>query len=316
MSKQDFSSLSIDEIHKLAVLFAESGLFGDSTAAQCFVRIKAGQELGISPFASMTSIQMANGRPSLSASLMLAMIKNSGKYQIRKLRHNNEICQLEIFELFGQKWDSLGTVSFSMADAKKAELTTGRNAHTWRKYPSQMLFWRCISNVFRQSCPELALGLEIQTLEENDSGGWEDYKTINTVSPLPEPKEPKELKLIDLADATTITDMANAIITATTQPEPKLSKWEQKKLDGIKWAITQGLDEDTAITMADKCSSRREYFEAVNKKIESDKQNLDLPTPEETTKIIIPNTEPEPITPEREPIEPEPELVLSDIPDF
>jgi len=48
--------------------FAESGMFPDiKSAAQAAVKIQAGKEFGIQPFASMTGIHIIAGKPVIGA---------------------------------------------------------------------------------------------------------------------------------------------------------------------------------------------------------------------------------------------------------
>jgi hypothetical protein len=64
--------------------FAESGMFTDvKSAAQAIVKIQAGQEIGIPPFASMTGIHIIQGKPTIGAGLIASRVKGSGKYDYR-----------------------------------------------------------------------------------------------------------------------------------------------------------------------------------------------------------------------------------------
>jgi hypothetical protein len=59
---------SVDDLARLARVFAASGLFGragnqDTQIAECAIRLMAGMEAGFSPFASATGVHIINGRP-------------------------------------------------------------------------------------------------------------------------------------------------------------------------------------------------------------------------------------------------------------
>jgi len=72
---------SFDDIQRIATAMVRSGYFNDSReVAQAITKILAGRELGFGPFASMSGIYIVNGRPALSANLMAAAVKRSGKY--------------------------------------------------------------------------------------------------------------------------------------------------------------------------------------------------------------------------------------------
>jgi len=75
---------SMDDAMKAANAMAASGFFQDARqAAQAVVKILAGQELGVGPFTSMTGVYIIQGRPALSANIMAAAVKRSGRYNFR-----------------------------------------------------------------------------------------------------------------------------------------------------------------------------------------------------------------------------------------
>ncbi len=59
------------EIMSIGKAFAESGMFPDiKSAAQAIVKIQAGAELGIAPFAAMSGIHIIKGKPTIGAGIM------------------------------------------------------------------------------------------------------------------------------------------------------------------------------------------------------------------------------------------------------
>lgn len=121
---------SIDETMSLGKLLAQSGYFADSRdAAQAVVKVLAGAELGFGPIASMTGINIIKGKVTLSANLIAAAIKRSGRYNYRVRKMTDETCEIVFFE--GK--DEIGVSTFTMADAKAAGLNSGDN---WRKFPA------------------------------------------------------------------------------------------------------------------------------------------------------------------------------------
>lgn len=161
----NLSIKSIDDLARISKLMASSGFFQDSRdAAQCAVKILAGMEMGISPFAAMSGIFIIQGKPCLSANIMASRIKASMRYDYKIIVHTEDICKLNLFE----NGKLIGESSFTMDDAVKAECSTGKNQATWRKYPRNMLFARAISNAFRWHFSDLAGGSNIYTPEELD----------------------------------------------------------------------------------------------------------------------------------------------------
>ncbi len=163
-------------ITSLGEIFAQSGFFGDARqASQAIVKILAGQELGLPPIASMTGIDIIKGKISLSAVAMATVLKRHGDYDYRVRKHNNEGCEIEFF----YKDDSLGISSFTLEDAKQANLF--QNQPNYKKYPRNMLFARAMSNGIRWYCPEVLGGpaytpgeLEQETEKGSDDGKVED----------------------------------------------------------------------------------------------------------------------------------------------
>ena len=141
------------EIMSIGKAFAESGMFPDvKTAAQAIVKIQAGKELGIEPFASIQGINIVQGKPVVSANLQAGLIKKSGKYKHKVLEHNEQVCKLEFYEKWGDSWQSIGTSEFSMKEAQQAGLAT---KDVWKKYAKNMLFARAMSNGAKWYCADV-----------------------------------------------------------------------------------------------------------------------------------------------------------------
>ena len=137
-------------------IFAESGMFPDiKSKAQALVKILAGKELGISPFESMASIYIVNGKLALTSKAMASMIKKSPAYDYMVDTLTDEECSISFFETHGEEQNPLGTSKFTFKDAAKAGLV---NKDVWKNYPKNMLFARALSNGCRWFCPEAISG--------------------------------------------------------------------------------------------------------------------------------------------------------------
>lgn len=138
------------DIMQLGNVLAKSQYFQDAKdAAQAVVKVLAGRELGIGPVASMTGIYIVKGRVTLSSTLMAAQIKRSGKYDYRIRQHDEQGCVIEFF----QGSESIGTSSFTQADAKAAGLWNA--SEPWKKTPRNMMFARAMSNGAKWYCPDV-----------------------------------------------------------------------------------------------------------------------------------------------------------------
>lgn len=144
----------------LAKYFVDSGLFKDTgDVAKAMVKIMLGQTLGIGPVESMMGVNIIQGRIALSANLMAAKVKASGKYNYRVTTSTNEVCEIEFYEA----GESVGKASFTITEAKAAGLS---DKAVWRQYPSDMLFARALSRGARRYCPDAFGAAAVYTPEE------------------------------------------------------------------------------------------------------------------------------------------------------
>jgi hypothetical protein len=126
--------------------FFKSGMFSDiKSAQQAVVKIMAGAEMGISPFAAMSGIHIIQGKPTIGAGLMAARVKGFGKYDYKVLEHSDKICSIEYF----QGSNSLGVSTFTIEDAKKA------GTKNIDRFPKNMLFARAMSNGVKWFTPDI-----------------------------------------------------------------------------------------------------------------------------------------------------------------
>jgi len=161
--------MMVGDIMSMAKTFAESGLFNDTKdMAKAFVKIQAGQEIGIAPFQAMSGIHIIQGKPTIGAGIMASKIKGSGKYDYKVIQQDETACVLEFY----QGKEKLGKSSFTIEDAKRA------GTQNVAKYARNMLFARAISNGLKWYCPDVFSG-PVYTPEdfngvEQETGNYED----------------------------------------------------------------------------------------------------------------------------------------------
>ncbi len=215
---------SLNETMELGNLLAQSGFFADSRgAAQAVVKVLAGREIGFGPIASMTGIHVISGRVSISANLMAAAIKRSGRYDYRVREMTPQRCEIEFRERYGDKWEIIGSSEFTAQDARLA------GTKNMDKYARNMLFARAMSNGARWYCPDI-FGGPVYTPEEmgatvdGETGEVIDAPTPRiVVERQPEPPKPNN--------------------GATQQQDPPgfavWADWTNAN-DAKAWAMTQG----------------------------------------------------------------------------
>lgn len=176
---------TIAEMQSLGEVFVRSKFFADSTdAAQAIVKVMAGAELGFPPIASMTGVYIVKGKVSLSANLIAAAIKRSGRYTYRVLKLDDSGCEIAFYE----GGTEIGSSSFTREDAQRAQLL---GKETWRSFFRNMAFARALSNGAKWHCPDV-FGGPVYTPEELGANVDGDGEVIN-VTPEPETKRPLAL---------------------------------------------------------------------------------------------------------------------------
>lgn len=171
--------LDFDTLQRMSLALYKSGFFGDvKSEAQAIVKVMAGQELGLPPFASMSGIHIIQGKPVLGANVIATLVKNDPRYNYRPVRHDDTACTLAWYE----NGELVGEASFTMEEAKAAGLT---NKDNWKKYPSDMLFARAISRGARRFAPGIFGGAPVYTPDEMGVDMDEEGYTVVNATPMP-----------------------------------------------------------------------------------------------------------------------------------
>ena len=202
---QALVKMETPDVMTLGKVLASSGYFTDARqAGQAVVKILAGQELGFGPVASMTGIYIVKGKVSLSANLLAAAIKRTGRYTYKVKALTETECSIE----FSENGTALGVSTFTMKDAK----TAGLAGDNWRKYPRNMLFARAMSNGAKWYCPDVfggplytpdELGAEV----DGETGEIIDVEPVRAkptkvdppeeIAPTPEPESATDTPELD-----------------------------------------------------------------------------------------------------------------------
>jgi hypothetical protein len=239
------------DLMTLGQTLARSGYFQDTReAAQAVVKVLAGAEMGIGPIAAMTGIYIVKGRVTLSANLMAAQIKRSGKYDYRITRMDDTGCTI----LFFQAGEQVGESTFDEADAKAAGLLSGDN---WKKFPRNMYFARAMSNGAKWYCPDVFSG---------------PVYTPDELSAAPEDSTPQ------LPPAPPANPMTGEVIDQPPQTNGRVSKreaLEARLLETIEEARALGIDVTDADqiagqTDADLISAGKKLRAAIDKAKQED----------------------------------------------
>jgi hypothetical protein len=168
----------VDQIERMAVSVARSGLFGVKTSDQAMALMLIAQAEGLHPAIAARDYHVINGRPALRADAMLARFQAAGG----KVEWG-EYTDTKVVGKFSHPSGGSVEIAWTTKMAQDAGLT--RNP-TWKSYPRQMLRSRCISEGIRTVFPGVVVGT--YTPEE-----VEDMAPAPRQAPLPPAPEPVEI---------------------------------------------------------------------------------------------------------------------------
>lgn len=152
---------AVEQIERMAVAFAKSGLFGIKTPEQGVALMLIAQAEGLHPAIAARDYHVIQGKPALKADAMLARFQNAGG----KVVWNN-YSDSAVSATFSHPQGGSATVEWTIAQAKAANLTS---KDVWKQYPRAMLRARVISEGIRTVYPGVSVGVytpeELQDLE-------------------------------------------------------------------------------------------------------------------------------------------------------
>lgn len=124
-----------------------------TTAEQALAIAIKGIEVGMPMMQSFAHINVIQGKPAISAEGMNFLIrKNCPEARLDILERSAERCKIR-----ASRPNSLPCeFEFSIEDAKKAQLLANPS---WHKYPRNMLFARCMSDLARTMFPDCIGGI-------------------------------------------------------------------------------------------------------------------------------------------------------------
>lgn len=159
---------------------------GVDTAEKAAAIMMKGRELGIPPMEAIANISIINGKPTLQAKLMMALVKRAyGRDAIWVEETNDKFAKVGY-----RRGNKAYFMTFTMDDAERAGLTRPSRSgepSMYTKYPGPMLRSRCISAVCIMEFPEVTGGLYVpgelgEDVIVDESG---EVITVDVNSPAP-----------------------------------------------------------------------------------------------------------------------------------
>lgn len=186
---------SYEAKYKMAGILCKSGLIpqGLNTPEKVYVALQWGHELGLTPMVAVNNVAVINGKPTLSADIMAAVVKRSPEYGgIRWVKNTDEEAECVITRILPNGTKEEMTSRFTIQDARNAGLA-GRDV--WKKYPKRMLKHRCLSYGLKDVFPDLLAGLYTpEEMESVEPPSQPKERNVTPESPVTE--SPVEEKVI------------------------------------------------------------------------------------------------------------------------
>lgn len=149
--------MNVQERQQYASVLADANMIPKAfqkSPANIFVAIEYGNALGIAPIVALNEINVINGTPSLSASMMSSLARSAG-HRVRTQNTEDGAAVCEIIRADDPEFTHRSTW-----DQKKAQDAGLWGKGHWAKDPATMLRWRAISECVRMACPEVLGGLK------------------------------------------------------------------------------------------------------------------------------------------------------------
>jgi hypothetical protein len=156
---KDFAQIAVDSKYFLSKEI--------TNPAKAMALIMIGRELGLGPAASLRGVYLIEGVPSLSARVMSSLINLSGNWRTKLLQWTHSVAEIQFLRRENGTWvPQTPTMVFTIEDAKRAGYIKPKSG--WEKTPRNMLYARALSNGFNIFCPELACGMPIYAVADEE----------------------------------------------------------------------------------------------------------------------------------------------------
>ncbi len=196
-----------DHINRIAKVFADSQLVPPTfqkNIANCIIGLEIAHRLGASPLMVMQNLNLIKGKPSFSASFMIAAINSCGRFTPLEFNY--------VGERGTDEWGCYATSQNRQGKVLKGVTVTigiakkdgwyGRENSKWPTMPELMLSYRAATWWVRMFAPEMLMGFPTE----------DEVHDIKNVTP-----EPEEKPVVKVPKNKGVTAMKNA----TPAPEVK-----------------------------------------------------------------------------------------------
>ena len=146
--------------------------------ANVLIAIEYGRALGLEPMAAIQGVHIVEGKPTASAQLIGALVRNAG----HRLRVQGDDTGAVAVIVRADDPEFEFRAEWTMDRAKTAGLA-GKSV--WRQYPAAMLKARAITEVARDACPEILSGVAYTAEELGHDDAPKRVDTARLTPPKP-----------------------------------------------------------------------------------------------------------------------------------
>ena len=212
-------------VQRMAKALASSTLVpdvyrGEANLGNCIIALELSQRIGASVMAVMQSMVPIHGKPTWSASFLIATVNSCGRFSPMRFRWVGKEgtdewgCRAYAVERDSNLELVGALVTIAMA---KVEGWYGKSGSKWKTMPEQMLQYRAGAFWCRTYAPEIALGMHTSE-EVQDTPVAQQVVQSAVVDVTPTPAEPKPRKKKEV-EAIAIVEPAPEAVPAP-EPEP------------------------------------------------------------------------------------------------
>ncbi len=242
-------------VQRMAKALASSTLVpdayrGEANLGNCIIALELSQRIGASVMAVMQSMVPIHGKPTWSASFLIATVNSCGRFSPMRFRWvGKEGTDEWGCRAFAVERDSnlelVGAlVNINMA---KVEGWYGKSGSKWKTMPEQMLQYRAGAFWCRTYAPEIALGMHTSEEVQDTPAAQQVVQSVTVSSSImdvtptppapvePKPRKKKEAEAIAIVEppapaapepAPEIVETAPAPVAPVPTPEPELETVE------------------------------------------------------------------------------------------
>jgi hypothetical protein len=237
---------AFDAAQRMALALSASTLVPDAyrgpdKVGNVLIALEMAQRIGCTFMTVVQNLHIISGRPSLSASFLIATVNSSGRFTPLRFEFSGEAgsdsrgCRASARDKATQEPCPGTVVTVKMA---KEQGWYSRGGSKWPSMTDQMLQYRAAAFWSRIYCPELGLGM--MTREELEDTPVEKAKPEIRVKAEPEPaaavvKEPTVVASVEPAPQVTPTAAVNPAVELRRKVKSEFTRV------GITWPVVQSL---------------------------------------------------------------------------